>query len=161
MRENGIAVNPINSRIFIANGENFEKSLNTIRKRDSSGQMPLEQDTLSYGNSEDTFVNYNGERVSLKRLIILLFGNNTLRTIKYAYANMSQLIFERGYSVDEAVHKVSKIVNASNRKREIVSIFPGNEEMVYEIFKDYYIDDDLSFEESLEKTKDDVFNPSN
>jgi hypothetical protein len=99
--------------------------------------------------------------VSLKRLIILLFGNNTLRTIKYAYANMSQLIFERGYSVDEAVHKVSKIVNASNRKREIVSIFPGNEEMVYEIFKDYYIDDDLSFEESLEKTKDDVFNPSN
>jgi hypothetical protein len=33
--------------------------------------------------------------------------------------------------------------------------------MVYEIFKDYYIDDDLSFEESLEKTKDDVFNPSN
>jgi len=161
MRENGIAVNPINSRIFIANGENFEKSLNTIRKRDSSGQIPLEQDTLSYGNSEDTFINYNGERVSLKRLTYLLFGNNTLRTIKYAYANLSQLIFERGYSVDEAVHKVSKLVNASNRKREIVSIFPGNEEMVYEIFKDYYIDDDLSFEEALEKTKDDVFNPSN
>ena len=161
MRENGIAVNPNNSRIFLANGEDFEKSLDTIRKRDSSGKIPLEQDSLSWWNSEDTFINYNGKRVSLKRLTHLLFGNNTVRTIKYAYANLAQLIFERGYSVDEAVHKVSKFVNASNRKREIVSIFPDNEEMVYEIFKDYYIDDDLSFEEALEKTKDDVFNPSN
>lgn len=160
MRENGIEVNPKNSRIFLANGEDFQKSLDTIKKRDVSGQIPLEQDSLSWGN-EDTFVNYNDERVSLKRLTHRLFGNNTLRTIKYAYANLAQLIFERGYSVDEAVYKVSKFVNSSNRKREIVSIFPENEEMVYEIFKDYYIDDDLSFEEALEKTKDDVYNPSN
>ena len=160
MRENGIEVNPKNSRIFLANGEDFQKSLDTIKKRDLSGQIPLEQDSLSWGN-EDTFVNYNDERVSLKRLTHRLFGNNSIRTIKYAYVNLAQLIFERGYSVDEAVYKVSKFVNASNRKREIVSIFPGNEEMVYEIFKDYYIDDDLSFEEALEKTKDDVFNPSN
>ena len=159
MRENGVEVNPKNSRIFLANGEDFQKSLDTIKKRDLSGQIPLEQDSLSWG-SEDTFVNYNGERVSLKRLTHRLFGNNTLRTIKYAYVNLAQLIFERGYSVDEAVYKVSKFVNASNRKREIVSIFPENEEMVYEIFKDYYIDDDLSFQEALEKTKDDVFNPS-
>jgi len=160
MRENGIEVNPKNSRIFLANGEDFQKSLDTIKKRDLSGQIPLEQDSLSWGN-EDTFVNYNDERVSLKRLTHRLFGNNSIRTIKYAYVNLAQLIFERGYSVDEAVYKVSKFVNASNRKREIVSIFPGNEEMVYEIFKDYYIDDDLSFEEALEKTKADVFNPSN
>lgn len=160
MRENGIEVNPKNSRIFLANGEDFQKSLDTIKKRDLSGQIPLEQDSLSWGN-EDTFVNYNDERVSLKRLTHRLFGNNSLRTIKYAYVNLAQLIFERGYSVDEAVYKVSKFVNASNRKREIVSIFPGNEEMVYEIFKDYYIDDDLSFEEAFEKTKDDVYNPSN
>jgi hypothetical protein len=136
MRENGIEVNPKNSRIFLANGEDFQKSLDTIKKRDVSGQIPLEQDSLSWGN-EDTFVNYNDERVSLKRLTHRLFGNNSLRTIKYAYVNLAQLIFERGYSVDEAVYKVSKFVNASNRKREIVSIFPGNEEMVYEIFKDY------------------------
>ena len=160
MRENGIEINSKNSRIFLANGEDFQKSLDTIKKRDLSGQIPLEQDSLSWGN-EDTYVNYNGERVSLKRLTHRLFGTNSVRTIKYAYVNLAQLIFDRGYSVDEAVYKVSKLVNASNRKREIVSIFPENEEMVYEIFKDYYIDDDLSFQEALEKTKDDVFNPSN
>lgn len=160
MRENDIEMNSTNIRIFFKNGDDFEKSIRTVRERDRTGSLPVEQEMIS-NTDEDVFVNYNGERVSLKRIVKKLYGNLVFRDIKYAFGKLREYIFDHGLDVDEAVNKVNKLLIIKNKKSEIVSIFPGNDELVMTIFRGYFIEDDLPYEQALSMTKDDVFNPSN
>ena len=141
---------------FVAVGP---EGLDPCDLRIQNGDVAVQE--MISNKDEDVFVNYNGERVSLKRIVKKLYGNLLFRDIKYAFGKLKEYIFDHGFDVDEAVNKVNKLLIIKNKKSEIVSIFPGNDELVMTIFRGYFIEDDLPYEQALSMTKDDVFNPSN
>jgi hypothetical protein len=159
IRENGIVLNSTNLNIML-NASDFETAKSQIEEKEAEGRYGLDVGRIREPNDSDVFVDYFGERITLGRLVDYLYSNETIKTRKYAYKQLEEYIFGMGMSVDDAVARLNKVLRMIEFKGTLENMFPEDPSSAITIFAGYYIDDDLSFEDSLEATKKDLL-PSN
>jgi hypothetical protein len=65
-------------------------------------------------------------------------------------------------SVDDAIARINKTIRFFEFKSSLEKMFPEDPETAKSIFSGYYLDDDLSFDDALRATKEELeTNPSN
>ena len=163
MRENNIPVTAVNVRIFLVSDGDFELAAKRIKEREEAGQLGVDVDNLNAPNAVgDDYVIYNGERVNLHRLVQLLFrGKTNEKQIKMMYAVIRTNVFDKGMSVDDAVGDAYKRLNIMHSRNQLKEEFPEDPSYAETIFEEYYIDENMSFQDALEATRKDLGkNPS-
>lgn len=162
LRENNLRPNKINMQIFDEYGQDYNKAIEIIKKRQEEGVMPLESKVLSLtkgGTSEANqyMVKFEGQNVPLSRVLQKLYPNLHYARLKKYYATIKNLIFNFGYSLDEAIAYNRREEKVFSNKEFFRQNFPVDPDQAELIFESYFVDDGLTYEESFEKTKQDVY----
>jgi hypothetical protein len=157
MLERGIAYNPLSIKIFLNSKGDFELAEKQYKERLEEGRLGLDVNLLST-KENNLLVNYNGEKINLSRLVSFLYDNENIRIKKLAYSQLVQYIFEFGLSVDEAVNRVNKLIRFIEYKPTLAKMFPEDSEAAITIFDGYYMQDNMSFDDALRATKEDLGN---
>ncbi len=162
LKDNNIPVNATTLRIFETYGENLEKAQEVASKWVSERSMPLESKVLQPkkgvdSKENDVMVEYNGQNIPLHRIIKKLYGGSTLGKLQKAYSSIKSFIFDKGYSLDEAIARNNREDAMYSKKAMFKEQFPEDPEQAMMIFESYYIDEGMTFEEALERTKQDIY----
>lgn len=162
LKVSGIPVNSTTLRIFETYGENLEKAKEVASRFIAESQLPLESKVLQpkkgvESKENDVMVEYNGQNIPLARIIKRLYGGGTLNKIKKAYSTIKSLIFDKGYSLDEAIARNNREDAMYSQKEMFKQQFPEDSEQAMMIFESYYIDEGMTFKESLERTKQEIY----
>jgi hypothetical protein len=162
LRENNLRPNKINMQIFDEYGQDYNKAIEIIKKRQEEGVMPLESKVLSLtkgGTSEANqyMVKFEGQNVPLSRVLQKLYPNLHYARLKKYYATVKNLIFNFGYSLDEAIAYNRREEKVFSNKEFFRQNFPVDPDQAELIFESYFVDDGLTFEESFEKTKQEIY----
>jgi hypothetical protein len=115
--------------------------------------LPSKSDNIN----DNPIVNYNGEKIRLKRLINYLFKDRLNgHEFSVMYTSVFDNHFIHGKSLDEAMEfgiKTIKMYRSNNIFREE---FPSDPNYARRVFEEHYITDGNSFEEALEKTRKEI-----
>jgi hypothetical protein len=158
MRENNILITPTNMKIFLVSDGDFELAARRVKEREEAGKLGIDVDNLRTPNarSED-YVIYNGERISLHRLVSSLFlGRTSEKQIKMMYSIIRRNVFDLGKSVDEAVEIAYKELNLINFRSQLKIEFPEDPSYAETVLESYYIDENMSFQDALIATRRDL-----
>jgi hypothetical protein len=164
MRENDIPVTATNTKIFLVSDGDFELAARRVKERDEAGKLGIDVNNLRNPSPRsDDYVIYNGERISLHRLVSSLFlGKTSEKQIKMMYAIIKRNVFDAGMSVDEAVDLAYKRLNITHFRNQLKEEFPEDPYYAETVFEEYYVDENMSFQDALEATRKDLGkNPSN
>lgn len=164
MRENNIPVTATNTKIFLVSKGDFELASRKVRERENSGKLGLDvENLLPSGAESDAYVIYNGQRISLHRLVYNLFyGKTSEKQYTMMYAIIYHNIFDFGKSVDEAVEIAYKELNLMKYRATLKEEFPEDPSYAEKVLESYYINEGMSFEDALRATRKDLGkNPSN
>ena len=162
LRDNNLQPNKTNMQIFDEYGQDYNKAIEIIKKRQEEGAMPLESKVLSLtkgGTSEANqyMVKFEGQNVPLSRVLQKLYPNLHYARLKKYYATIKNLIFNFGYSLDEAIAYNRREEKVFSNKEFFRQNFPEDPDQAEQIFESYFVDDGLTYEEALEKTKQDIY----
>jgi len=162
LRENNLPPNKVNSKIFDEYGQDYDKAVEIIKKRQQEGKMPLESKVLSKTKGETSesnyhMVNFDGQNVPLLRVLQKLYPNLHYARLKKYYSTIQSLIFNFGYSLDEALDYNRREDKVFSNREFFRQNFPVDPDQAEKIFEGYFVEDGLTFEESLEKTKQDIY----
>jgi len=162
LKDNGIPANSTTLRIFETYGENLEKAQEVASKWVSERSMPLESKVLQpkkgvESKENDVMVEYNGEKVPLARIIRRLYSGNALNRLQKYYSTIKNLIFDKGYTLDEAVERNNREESIFKNRQMFKDQFPEDPEQAMMIFESYYVDEGMTYEEALDKTKQEVY----
>ncbi len=162
LKLNGLPVNPTTIRIFETYGQDLEKAKEMVIKRQKEKAMPIESEVLDSSKgvrskNNDVMVNYNGERAPLHRIILKLYSNLSLNLKKKSYATIKNKIFDEGLSLDEAVAYNNKELEIIKNREMFRQQFPEDPIQAEQIFESYYIDEEMPFEQALERTRQDIY----
>jgi hypothetical protein len=160
MMERGIPIDTLSVRIFMQSRGNFELAEEQLREREAEGKLGLDVSTLGVNKDNEPLINYNGAKISLGRIVNYVYSNETIRIKKYAYSTLKHYIFELRMSVDDAIARINKTIRFWEFRSSLKKMFPEDPETAESIFGGYYLDDDLSFDDALRMTKEEL-NPSN
>jgi hypothetical protein len=160
MIEHGIKITPAHSKMFLESDGDFDNVARQIREREEQGKLGLDVNKLYRKENEKEFVIYNGERVGLSRLVQFLYNDLPLRNKKFIFERLQDYIYDYGMSTDDAIAKVNKAVIFYRTKPTLTAMFPEDPNAAITIFEEYYLDDDMSFEDAMEATKNEIY-PSN
>lgn len=160
MIENGIEITPAHSKMFLESDGDFDNVARQIREREEQGKLGLDVNKLYRKENEKEFVIYNGERIGLSRLVQFLYNDLPLRNKKFIFERLQDYIYDYGMSTDDAIAKVNKAVIFYRTKPTLTAMFPEDPNAAITIFEEYYLDDDMSFEDAMEATKNEIY-PSN
>lgn len=162
MMERGIPIDNLSVKIFMQSRGNFELAEEQLREREAEGKLGLDVSTLGVNKDNEPLINYNGSKISLGRIVNYVYSNETIRIKKYAYSTLKHYIFELRMSVDDAIARINKTIRFFEFKSSLEKMFPEDPETAKSIFSGYYLDDDLSFDDALRATKEELeTNPSN
>jgi hypothetical protein len=164
MRENNIPVTATNTKIFLVSKGDFELAARRVKEHEEAGKLGMDvENLLPSGAENDAYVIYNGQRISLHRLVYnLFFGKTSEKQYTMMYAIIYRNIFDFGKSVDEAVEIAYKELNLLKYKATLKEEFPEDPSYAERVLESYYIDEDMSFQDALEATRKDLGkNPSN
>jgi len=158
MRENDIPVTATNTKIFLVSDGDFELAAKRVKERDEAGKLGIDVNNLRTPSPRsDDYVIYNGERISLHRLVSSLFlGKTSEKQIKMMYAIIKRNVFDLGMSVDEAVDLAYKRLNIMYLRNQLKEEFPEDPSYAETIFEEYYIDENMSLQDALEATRRDL-----
>ncbi len=162
LKDNGIPVSSITLNIFETYGEDLEKAKEIASKWVSEKSMPLESKILQpkkgvNSKENDVIVEYNGQNIPLQRIIAKLYGGSTVHKHQKAYSTIKNFIFDKGYSLDEAIARNNREDAMYSKKAMFKEQFPEDPEQAMMIFESYYIDEGMTFEEALKRTKQDIY----
>jgi hypothetical protein len=162
LKLNGLPSNATTIRIFETYGENLEKAKEMVIKWQREKSMPMESEVLDKSKGvkskfNDVLVDYNGEKAPLHRIIQKVYNGLPLNLVKKSYATVKQKVFHDGLSIDEAIAFNNRELDIINRKVMFKQQFPEDPEQAMMIFESYYIDEGMSFEEALERTKQEIY----
>jgi hypothetical protein len=160
MDENGIEITPAHSKMFLESDGDFDSVARQIREREEEGRLGLDVNKLYRRENEKEFVIYNGERIGLSRLVQFLYNDLPLRNKKFIFERLQDYIYDYGMSTDDAIAKVNKAVIFYKTKPTLTTMFPEDPNIAITIFEEHYLDDDMSFEDAMEATKNEIY-PSN
>jgi hypothetical protein len=160
MLERGIPIDQLSVRIFMKSGGDFELAEKQVKEREEEGKLGLDVSTLRLDKDDEPLIYYNGAKISLGRLVSYIYSNETLRDKKYAYTSLQYYIYELGMNVDDAVNRINKNLRFREFRSSLANMFPEDPDTAESIFSGYYLDDDLSFDDALRMTKEEL-NPSN
>jgi hypothetical protein len=164
MRENNISITPTNMKIFLVSDGDFELASRRIKEHEEAGKLGMDvENLLPSGAETDDYVIYNGQRISLHRLVHNLFmGNTSEKQYKMMYAIIYRNVFDFGKSVDEAVEIAYKELNLMKFRSQLKLEFSEDPSYAERVLESYYIDENMSFEDALSATRRDLGkNPSN
>lgn len=161
LKSNGMPINSLTMRIFDTYGQDLEKAMEMVQKRLSEGSMPLESKVMDHkkgieSKSNDEMVVYNGEPIALHRLIQKLYAGKPLSQIQKSYSTIKNLVYGHGLSIDDAVARNFREEKIFKNKQIFRMQFPEDPEQAELIFESYYVDEGLTFEESMMRTKQDL-----
>lgn len=164
MRENNISITPTNMKIFLVSDGDFELASRRIKEHEKAGKLGIDvENLLPSGAETDDYVIYNGQRISLHRLVHNLFmGNTSEKQYKMMYAIIYRNVFDFGKSVDEAVEIAYKELNLMKFRSQLKLEFSEDPSYAETVLESYYIDENMSFEDALSATRRDLGkDPSN
>ena len=164
MRENNISITPTNMKIFLVSDGDFELAARRVKEHEEAGKLGMDvENLLPSGAETDDYVIYNGQRISLHRLVHNLFmGNTSEKQYKMMYAIIYRNVFDFGKSVDEAVEIAYKELNLMKFRSQLKLEFSEDPSYAERVLESYYIDENMSFEDALSATRRDLGkNPSN
>jgi len=156
-----LPISSLTMRIFDTYSKDLEKAMEMVQKRLSEGSMPLESKVMDFkkgvgSKSNDEMVVYNGETIALHRLIQKLYAGKPLVEIKKTYSTIRNLVYGHGFSIDDAIARNFREVKIFKNKQIFRMQFPEDPEQAELIFESYYVDEGLTFEESMMRTKQDL-----
>ena len=99
----------------------------------------------------------SGEKIPLARIIQRLYRGSTLNRLQKYYSTIKNLIFDKGYSLDEAVARNNREDSIFDQRQMFKDQFPEDPEQAMMIFESYYIDEGMTFEEALQRTKQEIY----
>lgn len=164
MRENNIPVTATNAKIFLVSKGDFELAVRRVKEHEEAGKLSMDvENLLPSGAETDAYVIYNGQRISLHRLVHNLFmGNTNEKQYKMMYAIIYYNVFDFGKSIDEAVDIAYKELNLMKFRATLKEEFPEDPSYAEKVLESYYIDENMSFEDALSATRRDLGkDPSN
>ena len=158
MRENNIPVTATNTKIFLVSKGDFELATRRVKEHEEAGKLGMDvENLLPSGAENDAYVIYNGQRISLHRLVHNLFiGKTSEKQYKMMYSIIRRYVFEFGKSIDEAVEIAFKELNLMNFKSQLKIEFPEDPSYAETVLESYYIDENMSFEDALRATRRDL-----
>ena len=158
MRENNIPVTATNTKIFLVSKGDFELATRRVKEHEEAGKLGMDvENLLPSGEENDAYVIYNGQRISLHRLVHNLFiGKTSEKQYKMMYSIIRRYVFEFGKSIDEAVEIAFKELNLMNFKSQLKIEFPEDPSYAETVLESYYIDENMSFEDALRATRRDL-----
>lgn len=133
-----------------------------LLKWKSEGGFGLESDMLPTSRSgsgvqANPVVDYNGNKVKLKRLVHSLFSNSmSARELQMIYSIILRQIFDQGKSTDEAINYGSRTMRMYRSRDMFQKEFPEDPKYAESVFESFYLDEGDSFEESMRKTREQV-----
>ena len=162
LRENNLPFSKTNIQIFDEYGQDYDKAIEIIKKRQLEGTMPLESKVLSKTKGETSesnnyMVNFEGQNVPLFRVLQKIYPNLHYARLKKYYSTIQNLIFNFGYSLDEALDYNKREDKVFSNKEFFRQNFPVDPDQAEKIFEGYFVEDGFTFEESLERTKQDIY----
>lgn len=162
LKLNGLPSNSTTIRIFETYGENLEKAKEMVIKWQREKAMPVESEVLDKSKGvkskyNDVMVDYNGERAPLHRIIQKLYSGLSLNLLKKSYATVKHKVFDDGLSIDEAIAFNNKELEIIKNREMFRQQFPEDPEQAMMIFESYYIDEEMPFEQALERTKQEIY----
>jgi hypothetical protein len=162
LKVSGIPVNSTTLRIFEAYGENLEKAKEVASRFIAESRMPLESKVLQpkkgvESKENDVMVEYNGENIPLARIIQRLYKGNALIRLQKYYSTIKNLIFDKGYSLDEAVARNNREESIFKNRQMFKDQFPEDPEQAMMIFESYYVDEGMTYEEAMNRTKQEIY----
>jgi len=162
LNENGLKLDQVTTKIFDQYGKDFEKAIEVIKQRQMEGAMPIESRVLSKAKNmpseaNEALVDFEGRKVPLYRVLQRVYPNMHYSSFKKSYSTILNLIFLKGYTLDEAIAQNNKENLVNRNKSMFQREFPEDPDQAEMIFESYYIDEGYSFEEALAKTKQDIY----
>jgi hypothetical protein len=162
LNDNGLKLDLITTKIFDQYGKDFEKAIEVIKQRQVEGAMPIESRVLNKAKNmpseaNEALVDFEGRKVPLYRVLQRIYPNMHYSSFKKSYSTILNYIFSKGYTLDEAIAQNNK-ENLVNRSKSMFQReFPEDPDQAEMIFESYYIDEGMTFEEALERTKQDIY----
>ena len=162
LNENGLKLDQVTTKIFDQYGKDFDKAIEVIKQRQMEGAMPIESRVLSKAKNmpseaNEALVDFEGRKVPLYRVLQRVYPNMHYSSFKKSYSTILNLIFLKGYTLDEAIAQNNKENLVNRNKSMFQREFPEDPDQAEMIFESYYIDEGYSFEEALAKTKQDIY----
>lgn len=162
LNENGLKLDQVTTKIFDQYGKDFDKAIEVIKQRQMEGAMPIESRVLSKAKdmpseANEALVDFEGRKVPLYRVLQRVYPNMHYSSFKKSYSTILNLIFLKGYTLDEAIAQNNKENLVNRNKSMFQREFPEDPDQAEMIFESYYIDEGYSFEEALERTKQDIY----
>ena len=124
--------------------------------------MPVESEVLDKSKGvkskyNDVMVNYNGQIVPLHRIIQKLYSDLSLNLKKKSFATVKDKIFVDGFSLDEAIEFNNKELEIIKNRGMFRQQFPEDPVQAEQIFESYYIDEEMPFDQALERTRQEIY----
>lgn len=162
LKLNGLPVNSTTIRIFETYGQDLEKAKEMVIKWQAEKAMPVESEVLDKSKGvkskyNDVMVNYNGQIVPLHRIIQKLYSDLSLNLKKKSFATVKDKIFVDGFSLDEAIEFNNKELEIIKNRGMFRQQFPEDPVQAEQIFESYYIDEEMPFEQALERTRQEIY----
>ena len=161
LNDNGLKLDQVTTKIFDQYGKDFDKAIEVIKQRQMEGAMPIESRVLSKAKdmpseANEALVDFEGRKVPLYRVLQRVYPNMHYSSFKKSYSTILNLIFLKGYTLDEAIAQNNKENLVNRNKSMFQREFPEDPDQAEMIFESYYIDEGYTFEEALAKTKQDI-----
>ncbi len=152
----------VTTKIFDQYGKDFEKAIEVIKQRQMEGAMPIESRVLNKtktmpSEANEALVDFEGRKVPLYRVLQRVYPNMHYSSFKKSYSTILNLIFLKGYTLDEAIAQNNKENLVNRNKSMFQREFPEDPDQAEMIFESYYLDEGMTFEEALAKTKQDIY----
>lgn len=162
LKLNGLPVNSTTIRIFETYGQDLEKAKEMVIKWQAEKAMPVESEVLDKSKGvkskyNDVMVNYNGQIVPLHRIIQKLYSDLSLNLKKKSFATVKDKIFVDGFSLDEAIEFNNKELEIIKNRGMFRQQFPEDPVQAEQIFESYYIDEEMPFDQALERTRQEIY----
>jgi len=162
LNDNGLKLDQVTTKIFDQYGKDFDKAIEVIKQRQMEGAMPIESRVLNKAKdmpseANEALVDFEGRKVPLYRVLQRVYPNMHYSSFKKSYSTILNLIFLKGYTLDEAIAQNNKENLVNRNKSMFQREFPEDPDQAEMIFESYYIDEGYTFEEALAKTKQDIY----
>jgi len=162
LNDNGLKLDQTTTKIFDQYGKDFEKAIEIIKQRQVEGAMPIESRVLNKAKNmpseaNEALVDFEGRKVPLYRVLQRIYPNMHYSSFKKSYSTILNYIFSKGYTLDEAIEQNNKENLVNRNKSMFQREFPEDPDQAEMIFESYYIDEGMTFEEALERTKQDIY----